>query len=52
MSETKKKFIEAYRRPIPAIYNTVIQELIVQMHFIRFAQGYEYNEVRVWRCAF
>jgi hypothetical protein len=46
VAETKKKFTEAYPRPIPAIYNTVIQELLVQQHFIRYGINYKYNAVR------
>lgn len=46
MADTKKKFSEAYNRPIPAIYNTVVQELLVQQHFIRYSINYKYNAVR------
>jgi hypothetical protein len=46
VSDTKRKFMEGYRKPIPSIYSTVIQELLVQMHFIRYNINYEYNEVR------
>jgi len=45
VSDTKKKFSEAYTRPIPAIYNTVVQELLVQQHFIRYSINYKYNAV-------
>jgi len=45
VAETKKKFSEAYTRPIPAIYNTVVQELLVQQHFIRYSVNYQYNAV-------
>lgn len=45
MADTKKKFIDAYSRPIPSIYNTVVQELLVQQHFIRYAINYKYNPV-------
>jgi hypothetical protein len=38
--------LEAYRRPVPAIYNVVLQELLVQQHFIRYNVNYQYNEVR------
>lgn len=47
VADTKKKFIEAYTRPIPAIYNTVVQELLVQQHFIRYGINYKYNAVSV-----
>jgi hypothetical protein len=45
VAETKRNFIEAYTRPIPAIYNTVLQELLVQQHFIRYGINYQYNAV-------
>jgi hypothetical protein len=45
VADTKRKFLEAYRRPIPPIYNTVVQELLVQQHFIRYGVAYAYNEV-------
>ncbi|XP_024439054.1 protein THYLAKOID FORMATION1, chloroplastic isoform X2 [Populus trichocarpa] len=35
VSETKSNFLKAYKRPIPSIYNTVLQELIVQQHLMR-----------------
>lgn len=52
VADTKKQFSEAYARPIPAIYNTVVQELLVQQHFIRYSVNYKYNAVCVWiqRC--
>ena len=46
VADTKRKFIEAYSKPVPAIYNTVLQELLVQQHFIRYSVKYQYNEVR------
>ncbi|GFH13535.1 protein THYLAKOID FORMATION 1, chloroplastic, partial [Haematococcus lacustris] len=45
VAETKAKFLEAYKKPIPSIYNAVVQELLVQMHFIRYSIHYEYSEV-------
>jgi hypothetical protein len=45
VSETKKQFLKQYSRPIASIYNVVVQELLVQQHFMRFAVGYQYNEV-------
>lgn len=45
VSETKRKFLDAYKRPISSMYNTVLQELLVQMHFIRYNINYEYNEI-------
>lgn len=46
MTDTKRKFLDSYKRPIPAIYNTVVQELLVQQHFIRYNVNYKYNQVR------
>lgn len=45
VSATKDKFLENYKRPVAAIYNQVIQELLVQQHFMRFAINYQYNSV-------
>jgi hypothetical protein len=50
VAETKRNFIEAYTRPVPAIYNTVLQELLVQQHFIRYGVNYQYNAVRKRIC--
>lgn len=47
VADTKRKFLDGYRRPIPAIYNVVVQELLVQQHFIRYNVAYQYNEVRI-----
>ncbi|XP_057953361.1 protein THYLAKOID FORMATION1, chloroplastic isoform X2 [Malania oleifera] len=35
VSETKLNFLKTYKRPIPSVYNTVLQELIVQQHLMR-----------------
>lgn len=45
VADTKRKFIDSYRKPIPSIYNVVVQELLVQQHFIRYNVAYKYNEV-------
>lgn len=45
VSETKSKFLKAYKRPIPSIYNTVLQELIVQQHLMRYKRTYRYDPV-------
>jgi hypothetical protein len=47
VADTKGKFTKSYTRPIPAIYNNVIQELLVQQHFIRYSINYKYNAVSV-----
>ncbi|XP_044466807.1 protein THYLAKOID FORMATION1, chloroplastic-like [Mangifera indica] len=45
VSETKLNFLKAYKKPIPSIYNTVLQELIVQQHLIRYKRTYHYDAV-------
>ncbi|KAH9323889.1 hypothetical protein KI387_018528, partial [Taxus chinensis] len=45
VAETKLAFLKAYKRPIPNIYNNVIQELIVQQHLMRYKMTYQYDEV-------
>lgn len=48
VAATKHAFVSSYRKPIPSIFNTVLQELLVQQHFIRYAVNYRYNEVRCY----
>ncbi|KAK4397982.1 protein THYLAKOID FORMATION1, chloroplastic [Sesamum angolense] len=45
VSETKSNFLKAYKRPIPSIYNSVLQELIVQQHLMRYKRSYQYDPV-------
>lgn len=45
VSETKSSFLKAYKRPIPSVYNTVLQELIVQQHLMRYKKTYRYDAV-------
>lgn len=45
VAETKSNFLKAYKRPIPSIYNTVLQELIVQQHLMRYKRTYRYDPV-------
>ncbi|CAO2813299.1 unnamed protein product [Amaranthus hypochondriacus] len=45
VSETKLNFLKAYKRPIPSIYNNVLQELIVQQHLTRYKKAYRYDPV-------
>ncbi|KAM7492298.1 hypothetical protein LguiA_035219 [Lonicera macranthoides] len=45
VAETKSNFLKAYKRPIPSIYNTVLQELIVQQHLMRYKKTYCYDAV-------
>ncbi len=46
VSITKRKFLEAYPKPVPGIYDAVLQELLVQQHLIRYNKKYQYNPVR------
>lgn len=45
VSETKFNFLNSYKKPIPSIYNTVLQELIVQQHLMRYKRSYRYDPV-------
>ncbi|KAK4355871.1 hypothetical protein RND71_024842 [Anisodus tanguticus] len=45
VAETKMNFLTAYKRPIPTVYNTVLQELIVQQHLIKYKKSYQYDPV-------
>lgn len=45
VAETKTNFLRAYKRPIPSVYSTVIQELIVQQHLMRYKKSYQYDPV-------
>ncbi|XP_078428568.1 photosystem II reaction center PSB29 protein [Wolffia australiana] len=45
VSDTKLNFLKGYKRPIPSIYNTVLQELLVQQHLIRYKRTYQYDPV-------
>lgn len=45
VSETKLNFLKAYKRPIPSIYNTVLQELLVQHHLMKYKRTYRYDAV-------
>ena len=47
MSDTKLAFYENFKKPIPPIYNTVIQELLVQQHLLRWNHTYQYDEVKM-----
>jgi hypothetical protein len=45
VATTKEKFLQLYKTPISSVYNTVIQELLVQQHFMRHSIHYQYNAV-------
>ncbi|KAF0905086.1 hypothetical protein E2562_000889 [Oryza meyeriana var. granulata] len=45
VAETKMNFLKSYKRPIPSIYSTVLQELLVQQHLMRYKRTYQYDPV-------
>ncbi|TQD92344.1 hypothetical protein C1H46_022055 [Malus baccata] len=45
VADTKLKFLKAYKRPIPSVYNSVLQELIVQQHLMKYKRTYRYDPV-------
>ncbi|EFN57011.1 hypothetical protein CHLNCDRAFT_143677 [Chlorella variabilis] len=45
VADAKLKFNGAFKKPLPAIYSTVVQELLVQQHLFRWNKQYQYNEV-------
>eukprot|EP00250_Pteridium_aquilinum_P029618 c39849_g1_i1 orf=238-1137(+) len=45
VADTKTAFLNKFRKPVPSIYNNVIQELIVQQHLMRYNQTYKYDAV-------
>ena len=49
MSDTKAAFLAAYPRPLPGLYDVIIQELLVQQHLLRFQKKYTYDPVRAPR---
>eukprot|EP00195_Chlamydomonas_chlamydogama_P010548 CAMPEP_0202900416 /NCGR_PEP_ID=MMETSP1392-20130828/11552_1 /ASSEMBLY_ACC=CAM_ASM_000868 /TAXON_ID=225041 /ORGANISM="Chlamydomonas chlamydogama, Strain SAG 11-48b" /LENGTH=268 /DNA_ID=CAMNT_0049586799 /DNA_START=53 /DNA_END=859 /DNA_ORIENTATION=+ len=50
VADTKAKFLKQYNKPVASLYNTVIQELLVQQHFMRYSVNYQYNEVFALGC--
>lgn len=45
VADAKQSFVTAFPKPLPAIYSTVIQELLVQQHLFRWNKNYKYSEV-------
>mmetsp|Transcript_45224 Transcript_45224/g.86475 ORF Transcript_45224/g.86475 Transcript_45224/m.86475 type:complete len:281 (-) Transcript_45224:232-1074(-) len=43
VAETKAAFMNAYPKPIPAMFNTIVQELLVSQHLYMTNTKYEYN---------
>lgn len=46
VADTKRKFMEAYRFPIPSVYGAVLGELLVTQHLSRYNFNYAYSPVR------
>ena len=46
LADTKRKFLEMWKFPVPAIYNGVLQELLASQHFVRFSVNYVYSPAR------
>lgn len=45
VADTKAAFMKAYPYPIPAIWGTVLQELLVQHHLYRYHHNYAYSQL-------
>lgn len=43
VADTKAGFYALYRKPLPAIYNVVLQELLVQAHLVKNNIDYSYD---------
>lgn len=43
VAETKAAFMDAYSKPIPAMFNTILQELLVSQHLYVNNAKYKYN---------
>jgi hypothetical protein len=46
VADTKRKFVQGYAFPLPALYSTVLQELLVSQHLTRHNTNYVYSAVR------
>lgn len=45
VADAKVAFMNAFSKPLPGIYSTVIFELLVQQHLLRWNKNYKYSEV-------
>ena len=45
VSDTKAAFMKNYSKPIPAMFNNIIQELLVSQHLYQVNVKYEYSEI-------
>jgi hypothetical protein len=50
VADAKMKFIGAFKKPLPGLYSTIVQELLVQQHLFRWNKKYQYNEVNRLAC--
>ena len=50
VSDAKLRFNEFFKKPLPGMYSTIVQELLVQQHLFRWNKQYQYNEVRALCC--
>lgn len=46
VTQTKTEFRNLYDKPLNAMYEPVLQELLVQQHFMRYNIKYKYDPVR------
>lgn len=46
VSDTKAAFYAAYRKPLPALYTPVVQELLVQHHLVKYNIAFQYDQVK------
>ncbi|GJQ15866.1 hypothetical protein GpartN1_g7657.t1 [Galdieria partita] len=45
VAETISDFLKHFRHPIPSIYRTIVQELLVTTHLARVSEGFQYDPV-------
>ncbi|PSC76070.1 THYLAKOID chloroplastic [Micractinium conductrix] len=45
VADAKDKFVTAFKKPLPGLYSTVVQELLVQQHLFRWNKQYQYSPV-------
>lgn len=45
VADAKQKFMQAFNKPLPSIYSTVVLELLVQQHLYRWNADYTYTPV-------
>lgn len=45
VADAKTKFLQAFNKPLPSLYSTVVLELLVQQHLYRWNANYVYTPV-------